>query len=333
MTARDTLFEPFLSGTSWANAALSNLAGDASNRRYLRVLDPQAGPAVLMDAPPEKDEDIRPFVAITQTLLNRGFSAPQIHAQNAEKGLLLLEDLGDDLYSRVATQAGVDEHELYAAATDLLVQLALDPGPWTGVAPYDTSTYLREAQLLTDWYLPGHGVAPSADTQAQFDNLITELCATTHARATTLTLRDYHADNLIWLPGRAGLSRVGLLDYQDALVGVPAYDLVSLLEDARRDVSMELAQAMISQFIDGTGAQAEVFERDYAILGAQRNMKILGIFVRLWLRDGKPNYLGLLDRVWGHLQRDLRHPALADLAKWVEANVPAPNQAQVGGAR
>ncbi|MEM6467214.1 MAG: phosphotransferase, partial [Pseudomonadota bacterium] len=211
--------------------------------------------------------------------------------------------------------------------------LARDPGPWTGVAPYDTATYLREAQLLTDWYLPGHGVPPSADTQAQFDSLITELCATTHPRATTLTLRDYHADNLIWLPERAGLSRVGLLDYQDALVGVPAYDLVSLLEDARRDVSTELAQAMINRFIDGTGAQAEVFERDYAILGAQRNMKILGIFVRLWVRDGKPNYLGLLDRVWGHLQRDLKHPALADLAEWVEAHVPGPNPAQVMGAR
>ncbi|MEO1550598.1 MAG: phosphotransferase [Pseudomonadota bacterium] len=330
---REALFHPFLGATLWAKARLSPLAGDASNRRYLRAQDAVMGSAVLMDAPPETGEDIRPFCKVTDLLRSRGLSAPRIEARDAAQGLLLLEDLGDALFAKVAANSPGTERQMYEAATDLIAHLANDPGPWPEISPYDVPTYLAEARLLTDWYLPGHGCPVTPKVQAEYDTLIQDLCAGTGAQGATLTLRDYHAENLIWLPKRAGLARVGLLDYQDALVGPPAYDLVSLLEDARRDVSDSLAQDMIARFVQATGAGTDAFARDYAILGAQRNLKILGIFARLWLRDGKPGYLGLLDRVWGHLQRDLAHPALAPLSAWIARHVPAPQPDRLRAAR
>ncbi len=312
----DPRIATFLERAGHGGAPCAPLAGDASNRRYLRV-----GGMVLMDAPAEKGEDVGPFLDVTRRLRAGGFSAPEILAEDAGQGLLLLEDLGDALFARVA--GPVPEETLYAAAVDALAAIQ-DRVRAAGLLAYDAPTYLREARLLTDWYLPGRGIAlPPAEVTA-YEAMIAEACAALDPVPPVIVLRDYHAENLLWLPEREGAARVGLLDYQDALAGHPAYDLVSLLEDARRDTSEGLRQAMIRRFLERTGLSDQAFRRAYAVLGAQRNLKVIGIFSRLDRRDGKPAYLAYQPRVWAHLQRDLAHPALAALRDWVARHVPAP---------
>ncbi|GMG82912.1 phosphotransferase [Paralimibaculum aggregatum] len=317
----------FLDRAGWGAAALAPLAGDASARRYLR-LAMGADRAVLMDAPPAAGEDIRPFAAVTGWLRAAGLSAPEILAADAEAGLLLLEDLGDALLARVAAAESAAEPALYAAAVDLLA--AALPTPPDSLAPYDMAVLQREAGLALDWYLAAGDVPPARDMRAEYEELLAEALATVAGARDTLVLRDYHAENLIWLPDRAGPARVGLLDYQDALAGHAAYDLVSLLEDARRDTAPELQAAMRARYLDARpDLDRESFAAAYAALGAQRNLKIVGIFARLCLRDGKPRYLELIPRVWRHLARDLSHPALAPLADWVARRLPPPEPARL----
>ena len=342
MAKRDAELAAFLDAAGWSRQAARPLAGDASNRRYLR-LGPEPGrpAAVLMDAPPSSGEDVRPFVAITHWLRQHGFSAPAIAAADPAQGFLLLEDLGDDLYAPLLARAPVLEAELYGVAVDLLAELAAIPAPGEigpqecrlELPPYDATVLAREAALLCEWWLPAAaGAPPPPDLAAEFDGFVAE--ATAEATAAVepardvLVLRDYHADNLIWLPRRRGIARVGLLDYQDALAGHAAYDLMSLLEDARRDTPAELRQAMIARYLGcRPGLDAQAFRAAYSALGAQRNLKIVGIFARLAIRDAKPRYLDLIPRVWGHLMRDLSHPALTPLAGWVARHVPAPEPA------
>lgn len=336
---RADLATAFLARAGWAGAERRLLAGDASNRRYDRLTHPRHGPAVLMDADPAKGEDVRPFAALAQLLCDQGFSAPAVFAADAEAGFLLLEDLGDALFSRVAAARPRDEPDRYAAAIDALLALhdqsppilapALRGGasvPDYPIPPYDAEALRREAALATDWWLPGAaGAMAPPDQRDAFLDLIDAACATIAADRSALVLRDFHADNLIWLPGRAGVARVGLLDFQDALIGHPAYDLASLLEDARRDVSPDLAAAMLDRYLRAHPAlDRDQFMADYAVLAAQRNLKIIGIFARLSMRDGKHGYLDLIPRVWGHLQRDLGHPSLSALKDWSDAHLPAP---------
>ncbi|MEL6475762.1 MAG: phosphotransferase [Pseudomonadota bacterium] len=323
---RRTLLDAFLRQEGLDPARLQPLAGDASNRRYHRL----AGsiPLVVMDAAPEAGEDIRPFHAVTDWLRALGLSAPQIHAADATNGFLLLEDLGDDLYARVCADARAPEEAIYGAAVDLLprlVEAGAPPGFPRDFAAraYDLPVLQTEARLATEWYLSGATGPVSPDLAAEFDALIAEICTDVAADRSTVVLRDYHAENLLWLPRRAGHARVGLLDYQDALIGHPAYDLVSLLEDARRDTSPDLQAAMRARYAAATGA-GEAFRTAYAVLGAQRNLKIIGIFARLSLRDGKRRYPVLIPRVWGHLQGNLAHPALARLSDWVARHLPEP---------
>lgn len=324
ITGREALITDFLARSGWSDATRAPLAGDASNRRYERLAHPSLGPAVLMDAPPEKGEDVRPFSAITHVLREAGLSAPALLAEDAQAGLLLLEDLGDDLFARVCARDPVLEPLLYETAIDLLADFHRHAPP-ADLPPYDTATYLREAELATDWYLPAAtGRDTSDDLREEYRALMTDLCAPLDPIRNVLVMRDYHAENLIWLPERTGIARVGVLDYQDALAGHPAYDLVSLLEDARRDTTPELQEAMIARYLTATGLDAEEFRLAYATLGAQRNLKIIGIFTRLWKRDGKPAYLAHLPRLWTHLARDLSHPALHPLKRWVEAHLPEP---------
>lgn len=326
MTQRNADLSAWLRGIGQDPAALTPLAGDASNRRYLRLPG-----AVVMDAPPDRGEDTGPFLALTHWLRGAGLSAPEVLAADPARGFLLLEDLGDDLFARIAGR--VPESELYAAAIDLLAGLGRLPPPTIVVhphgehplAPYDTAILVREAALAPDWYL---GQA-SPDLRAEYDALIASATAAVAETRGVVVLRDYHAENLLWLPRRTGTARVGLLDYQDALAGHPAYDLVSLLEDARRDTSPELRATMLARFLDRAGHEAESFGAAYAALGAQRNLKILGIFARLCRRDGKPGYLRLMPRVWGHLMHDLSHPALASLSAWVHRHLPPPDAAQL----
>ena len=330
--ARAEALSAFVSGAGRDPGGLAPLAGDASNRRYLRLSDAH-GRAVVMDAPAPA-EDVRPFIAVTEELRARGLSAPEILAADIGAGFLLLEDLGDALYARVAAEAG--ESALYARAVDLLAGRLADPPAriGTGAAaralpPYDRATLAAEARLVTGWYLPGAtgGPCPDALTEDLLGLLDAALGPASEDRS-ALVLRDYHAENLIWLPDRPGLAAVGLLDYQDALAGHPAYDLVSLLEDARRDTAPELRAAMLERFLAARpDLDAEAFRAAFAALGAQRNLKIVGIFTRLCLRDGKPRYLDLVPRVWDHLMRDLSHPALAPVARLVAAHIPPPEPA------
>ena len=333
----------FLARTGWAGAAVAPLAGDASPRRYFRLTGGPA-PAVLMDADPATGEDIRPFAALTALLRARGFSAPEPYDADPAGGFLLLEDLGDALYARVCAAEPATEPELYAAAVDLLAALHAAPAPAQATAlpalgiptlpipPYDGAALLEEARLAVDWWAPLAGAPLPPDALAEFDATLLAACAPVSEARTALVLRDYHAENLLWLPGRTGLARVGLLDYQDALRGHPAYDLVSLAEDARRDLAPGLAERLLTRYAAATGADPEALALAAAILAAQRNLKIVGIFARLCRRDGKPRYLGLLPRVWAHLMRDLAHPALAPLAAFVARRVPAPDPATLARA-
>ncbi len=313
----------FLARHGWARAERRRLAGDASFRRYERII---AGDrrAVLMIAPPEK-EDVRPFLAIARHLRARGFGTPEVLAADETAGLALLEDLGDRRYTRVLGEGG-DEGAMYAAAVDVLIELHREPLAGLDVPPYDDSRLGEEADLLVDWFLPAaSGVPTPAPARAAYRAAFNAVLPLVRAVPEVLVLRDYHADNLVWLPEHEGRRRVGLLDFQDAVVGPLAYDLVSLLEDARRDIAKATVEAMLARYLAGRGRDGldrGAFAAAYAVLGAQRNCKIVGIFTRLWRRDGKPAYLDYLPRVWRHLEGDLAHPALAPVKRWLDDHVP-----------
>lgn len=331
MPDRSARIAAFIAATGWQEAEARPLAGDASNRRYLRLFRPDGARAVLMDAPAERGEDVRPFLAIARHLRGLGLSAPQILAQDEGAGLLLLEDLGDALFARVLERRPEMEQPLYDAATDLLVALHRAAPP-QGLACYTPALMADLAALAFDWYRPGATGAKTVERDRFRAELETVLERLPDAD-TVLVQRDYHAENLLWLPGRAGVARVGLLDFQDALRGHPAYDLVSVLEDARRDVPPALAEAMIARYIDATGTGAEAFRTACHLLGAQRNLRILGVFGRLCLRDGKAHYVDLIPRVWAHLMHDLAHPALSRVSAMVTDSLPPPDPAHLAALK
>ncbi len=319
MADRDALIEGFLARAGWHDARRAPLAGDASFRRYERIHHGDRR-AVLMDAPPEH-EDVRPFVAVARYLSSLGLSAPEILAADEDSGLLLLEDLGDDLYTRVLRD-GADEDALYAVAVDVLTVVHDRPSA-LAVPAYDDARLLAAAELFLDWFVPAmSGRPPPADVRAAYNAAWSEVLPLARATPQRLILRDYHADNLLWLPARAGARRCGLLDFQDATLGSVAYDLVSLLEDARRDVAPVIVARALDRYHALVGGDRAAFEAAYAVLGAQRNTRIVGVFTRLWRRDGKARYLDLLPRVWRHLEGDLRHPAMEPVRRWFDANVP-----------
>jgi aminoglycoside/choline kinase family phosphotransferase len=301
----------FLGANGWGGARIDPLAGDASFRRYFRVTD-GARRAVLMDAPPP--ENIAAFIAMARWLSERSFAAPAIHAVDMERGLVLLEDFGDARLREAADADPVAALPLYADAVDLLVRLRTFAPP--ELPAYDLAFLHREVALVIEWYCPavGHPV-DAAGYRAAWDAVLGQALAD----PPVTVLRDYHAENLMLVgPTRT----LGLLDFQDALAGHPAYDLVSLLKDARRDVEPETEEAMLRRYLAATG-EGDAFVNAYHVLGAQRNAKILGLFARLWQRDGKAGYTALCPRVWRYLERDLTHPALAPVARWFDENLPA----------
>ena len=295
----------FLEANGLNGAEIKALQADASNRHYARIIKNNQN-FMLMIAPPDK-EDVRPFLKICKILRNAGLNAPQIYSQDIEKGFLLLEDFGDDLFSRFLINDKSYEREMYGSAVKLLDFL---PNPDDeNINTYTEEKMLKESITFVDWF------ATNANRQ-EFAAIWRSLIAKLDNSKNKLVLLDYHADNLVWMPGREGLNKIGLLDFQDAVIGHPAYDLASLLEDARRDVDKQIV-------VDILKNKSEEFLRDYYILAAQRNCKIIGYFHRLNKRDNKPNYLKFLPRVWAHLNGDLKHPVLADLRKWISANVEA----------
>ncbi|WP_243613435.1 aminoglycoside phosphotransferase family protein [Shimia aestuarii] len=323
MTDRASLLDKFLNATPWSDAERAPLAGDASNRRYLRLVHDHKT-AVLMDAPPESGEDIRPFVAIAQELRDAGLSAPQVLFQDRENGFLLLEDLGDDLFARVVKRAPELETLLYESATDVLLSLHAHPIR-TDLAAYSPAVMTEMAALSYRWYLRGHD-RPFEEAALKFEAAFRPLLETHASGADVLIQRDYHAENLLWLPERDGVQRVGLLDFQDAMKGHRAYDLVSLLQDARRDVSPALEQEMLDRYISVSRQPDDAFRAAYHALGVQRNLRIIGVFARLSMHFGKPHYVDFIPRVWGYLLRDLAHPALAPVRNLVLDSLPVPTK-------
>ncbi|SFG30774.1 hypothetical protein SAMN05518801_11542 [Novosphingobium sp. CF614] len=316
--------DSFLAAAGWGGAMVEPLVGDASFRRYLRIRKADGETAMLMDAPPP-NEDPGPFLRAARWLDANGMRAPRILAERPERGLVLLEDFGSARMRDYLDQWPDDEAAIYAGAIDALVQLHdLPPGPFLD---YSMSEYQREARLFIDWYCTASNLyVDAAGFVAAWEKVLSELLP--RQRPGVTVLRDYHAENIMLL---GALEKQGLLDFQDALIGHPAYDLVSLLQDARRDVSPDLEARMCEHYLRATGIDGDTFLADYARLGAQRNTKIVGIFVRLWRRDAKPRYLDMIPRVWAQLERDLAHPALAPVAAWFDANIPAGLRKANGG--
>ena len=338
----------FLRDAGWADAAREDLPGDASTRRYARLArDDGAGDgetALLMMAPPTADGDTRSdyavaanlagddplaFCALTRQLTQRGFSAPAILHADIGQGLVLLEDLGDRLLARVLEAEPAREAELYGRAVDTLGSIYRSTFPdamgfsgrdWR-VEDYSAEVLLTETHLYLDWYARDRGVKADAAARTQWDRAWRDAFPALDAHAPGLTLRDYHAENLFVLDDRDFEAATGLIDYQDALFGHPAYDLVSLLEDARRDVSPDIVDQAIERFCHRARiTSGPEFRAAYAVLGAQRAAKVLGIFVRLAERDGKPRYRAMIPRVEAHFARALAHPALEGVRDWVEAH-------------
>ncbi|HXC55233.1 MAG TPA: phosphotransferase [Rhizomicrobium sp.] len=353
---RTDAMQTFLAGAGWGGAARRPLPGDASTRRYVRLAQ-NGRRAMLMDQPPgaetpaaaanaTPDErralgynavarlagaDCARFVAAANYLRRRGLSAPEILAADPKEGFVLLEDLGDGLYADVVESS--NELELYRGAAEVLATLHADRAP--AVLPpdkdlhaFDETAMLAEVDLLTDWFLPvGMNRAATPEEVESHRALWRSVLAPMLAAPPVFVHRDYHAQNLLWLPQRSGIARVGLIDFQDAVAGAKAYDLISLVEDARRDVAPEVGAATTTHYLEtmraqGTALDEEDFRAQMAVMAAQRNAKIVGIFARLFKRDGKERYLGYLPRVWGYLNRDLDHPALAPLKAWYDARIP-----------
>jgi hypothetical protein len=351
--ARLDALRQFLAEAGHAESRRERMAGDASIRSYARLYRGERV-FILMNSPKRPDgpaiydgksysaavhlaEDVRPFVAIAGALRSRGLSAPKIHDADLEQGFLVTEDFGRE---------GVIEGDpprpivaRYEAATDLLASLHGEDAPTVlplaphvtyKVPTFDIDAMLIEIGLMLEWYLPDRGIDPSETLRAEFIAMWRELLAEPLAAPRNWALRDYHSPNLIWLPAREGIARVGILDFQDAVMGPPAYDVVSLLQDARIDVAEEIERALFNRYIEtrmkaDDGFDASEFGAHYAIMSAQRNTRLLGTFARLNRRDGKPHYLKHQPRIWGYLGRALAHPALASVREWYAVNVPPPS--------
>ena len=356
MSERDAQIKQFIVSAGWDDAEIESFPGDASSRRYFRL---QRGDdvAVLMDAPRGAEAPAEPegasvadraalgynalarlagpepaaFAAIANELVIRGFSAPKIIAADLESGLLLLEDFGQSVYAKVIEADPAMEAPLYSAAIECLAEIYRSSFPakmhygdvsWR-VRPYDEAALLTETHLFLDWYVADKNADISDAARAEWDAIWKGLFTALEAHAPGLALRDFHAENLFWLPARKSVGKVGLIDFQDGLFVHPAYDLVSFLEDARRDVSLDIVDPLISQFCEQAKLSDEAaFRRAYAVLGAQRNAKILGIFVRLAERDGKPSYRDLIPRVHAHFVKNLSGRNFAKLRAWFDAYLP-----------
>jgi N-acetylmuramate 1-kinase len=350
--ARLMALRQFLDGAGYAEAKRLRMPGDASIRSYAR-LNRDDGVVILMNFPRRPDapaiydgksygaavhlaEDVKPFVAIDNGLRGRGLSAPAIHHGDLDAGFLITEDFGSAAFVDGDPPAPIAER--YEAAADVLAALhretlpeilPLAPQIDYAIPTFDTDALLVEIGLMLEWYLPDRGIDPTNNLRAEFVMMWRDLLAKPAAAAKTWVLRDFHSPNLIWLGERSDVARVGIIDFQDAVLGPAAYDLVSLLQDARIDVPEALELALLTRYIKARRANDDNFDPAefaelYAIMSAQRNTKLLGTFARLNRRDGKPQYLRHQPRIWTYLNRTLAHPLLSRVREWYAANVPPP---------
>lgn len=337
--------------TGFDKAERTPLAGDASTRRYERLRDGERR-AMLMDAPRSAESApcppsatpaerramgwnatarlaasrVEAFVAVASYLESLGLAPPKIFAADCEAGYAIIEDLGDDLYANVIPR-GIDEIALYEEAARVLAHVHQAPpapsrldGPANANWPlldYDALALEVNADLFVEWLPRAAEVRIDDAARARWEKIRDALIAKALGFPRAFTIRDYHAENLLWLPDRHGLQRVGLLDFQDAIRGWRGWDFSMLLHDARRDVSPAAHEAAERAYLDATGASASEFQRELAVLGAINTMRILGIFSRLTARDNKPRYLAFMPRMWGHLAATLKHPALSDARAFV----------------
>ena len=316
MKSREQQICHFLNLAGWADADRTVLAGDASPRKYWRLKN-GARVAVLMDAVPQGGKTIQPFIEVAGILAHLGYSVPKVHMNDAALGFVLMEDLGDQLFARVIDTNAAAEASLYQCAVELLIDLAQrDTG--SILAPYDQRMMAQLAGLAGSWYAGSSHIAQKIEAAMlkQLSKLSDMPQVPVH--------RDFHAENLVWLKSRSGISRVGILDFQDAMLGPAGYDLVSLLYDARRDVSKDLANSLTRRYANALALNFKDFEISCAALTAQRSLRILGGFSRLSLHYEKPGYISLIPRVWGHLQWAISHPALRSLRDICDENLPAP---------
>jgi len=350
--ARLKALRQFLDDAGYADARRLRMPGDASTRSYARLVRDD-GVVILMNAPRRADgpavydgksysaavhlaEDVKPFVAIDNGLRARGFSAPSIHHADLDAGFLITEDFGSAGFIEGDPPRPIAER--YEAATDMLAALHREALPEIlPVAPqityaipiFDTDALLVEVGLMLEWYMPDRGAELTDNMRAEFVMMWRDLLSKPASAARTWALRDFHSPNLIWLDERPGTARVGIIDFQDAVLGPAAYDLVSLLQDARVDVPEQLELALLTRYIKARRASDDSFDPAgfaelYAIMSAQRNTRLLGTFARLNRRDGKPQYLRHQPRIWTYLNRSLAHPVLARAREWYSANVPPP---------
>jgi aminoglycoside/choline kinase family phosphotransferase len=362
MSDRQTAMTEFLARAGWGDAIVTPLPGDASTRRYARLAlkdrkamlmdQPQAAEGAV--APPGASDETRRalgynavarlagadcarFAAAAGWLRGQGLAAPEIYAADHASGFVILEDLGDALFADVLADGG-DEKTLYQVAVEVLAKIHANDAPAAlssdkPLFDYDQTALVAETDLLTEWFLPlALGRIASAEETAEHRRLWRAALAQIGKGRRVFVHRDYHAQNLLWLPERDGVARVGLIDFQDAVAGSLAYDLISLTEDARRDVPPDIAEAATAHYLaamtaQGTPLDEARFRREMAVMAAQRNAKIVGIFARLSKRDGRTRYLAFLPRVWGYLERDLAHPALADLRAWYDRVIPKDKRA------
>jgi aminoglycoside/choline kinase family phosphotransferase len=362
MSERQIAMKDFLVRTGWGDATVTPLSGDASTRHYAR-LSLGERKAMLMDqpqaaegasAPAGASEEVRRalgynavarlagadcarFAAVAGWLRGHGLAAPDIYAADHRQGFVILEDLGDALFAEVLADGG-DEKTLYESAVEVLARIHANDAPTSlssdkPLFDYDQTALLAETDLLTEWFLPlALGRAATEEETTEHRRLWRAALAGTAGGRRVFVHRDYHAQNLLWLPDRNGVARVGLIDFQDAVAGSSAYDLISLTKDARRDVSPELAEDATRHYLaamklQGSPVDEIAFRHEMAVMAAQRNAKIVGIFTRLYKRDGRARYLAYLPRVWGYLERDLAHPALAGLKAWYDQVIPKDKRA------
>ncbi len=350
--ARLEALRRFLAAAGYADATRQRMAGDASTRSYARLIRDD-GVVILMNSPRRPDgpavydgqsysaavhlaEDVKPFVAIANGLRAHGFSAPSIYHADLDTGFLITEDFGSAGF--IGGDPPTPIVERYEVATDTLAALhreslpevlPLTPQTTYAIPGFDTDALLVEVGLMLEWYLPDRGVEPGSAMRAEFVGLWRDLLRKPAAAASTWVMRDFHSPNLIWLGDRSGIARVGIIDFQDAVLGPGAYDLVSLLQDARIDVSEQIELALLSRYIKARRASDHAFNSAgfaelYAIMSLQRNTRLLGTFARLNRRDGKPQYLRHQPRIWTYLTRSLAHPALSRVRGWYSANVLPP---------
>ena len=321
---REDIIKNFVKAQGWNVNDLSFLTGDASHRKYYRLQSAGGPSLVIMDAPPTH-EDAGIFKRTTEVLQGLGLSSPRILKEDLAQGILVLEDFGNQTYTHCLKNNSVDEETLYRLAVDVLITLYKKVDSHAQVPLFSAENLLKQVNLLMEWYVPAvfKDQQISEEMQSTWTKIWMDLLKPLESERKTIVLWDYHVDNLMWLPDRQGIQRCGLLDFQDAVIGPYPYDLVSLLEDARRDVPRDLQEKMIAYFMEHLSADDQsTFLARYNLLGAQRSTRILGTFVRLAKRDGKKHYLNFMPRVWKWLEQDLQHDSLEDLRYWYETYLP-----------